>query len=208
MRDRNLKIIFGIISALLLISLITKLTTIPGGLILSGGFLGGMFIVAILIACFLIALLLKSIIKRYSFLTLYLILISISFIAYHYQLYSPTLKIIVPDGYVGQINLVESNVDQNILRLDSNGIGYLNKWTFNKLYLPPEVYTTSGKNIINLCVGFNPSVFFGVSKFCCVNGKVIRSKSFDIAIDSTYTAKHFYSKGFSQFVDTRKVYSK
>jgi hypothetical protein len=208
MKDRSLKIIFGIVSALLLISLFIKLKTVPGGLILSGIFLGGMFIVAILIACLLIAFLLRLFIKKYSFLTLYLILTSISFITYHYQLYSPILKVIVPDGYVGEVNLVQSNVDENILTLDSNGIGYLNKWTFNKLYSRPEVYTTSGKNINNLCVGFNPSAFFGVSKFCCVDGKVIRSKSFDITPDSINQVKPFYSKGFSQFVDTQKLYDR
>ncbi len=207
MKNRNLKVLFGIISALLLISLFIKLTTVPGGVILSGVVLGGMFIVAILIVCLLIALLLRFFVKRYSFLTIYLISISISFIAYHYQLYSPTLKVIVPDGYVGEVNLVQSNVDENILTIDSNGIGYLNKWTFNKLYSRPEVYTTSGRNISNLCVGFNPSAFFGVSRFCCVDGKVIRSKSFDIASDPVSQVKSFYSKGFSQFVDTKKLYN-
>ncbi len=205
MRDRNLKIVFGIISALLLITLIIKLTAVPGGLILSGLFLGGMFLVGILIFCLLIALLLKLFLKIYSFSTLYFISISIAFITYHYQLYSPTLNIVVPDGYTGEVNLVLSNLDENILTIDSNGIGYLNKWTFNKLYSKPQVYTVSGKNIDTLCIGFNPSTFFGVSKFCCVDKKVIHSKSFDVSIDSSTLDKAFASKGFSQFVDTKKL---
>ena len=61
-------------------------------------------------------------------------IITVGFFAYHYHLYSPTLKIIVPDGYTGEVNLVLSNVDKNILTLDNNAIGYLTKWTFNKTY--------------------------------------------------------------------------
>jgi hypothetical protein len=206
MKDRNLKIIFGIISVLLLISLIIKLKTVPGGLILSGLFLGGMFIVGILITCLLLALILKLLFKGYSFLTLYLIVISVGFVAYHYQLYSPTLKIVVPKGYTGEVNLVLSNMDNNILTLDSNGIGYLNKWTFNKTYAAPKVFEADGKQINNLCVGFNPSTFWGYRKFCCVEGKVIKSKSFEI-VRANNEQQKFYSKGFAQFVDTKKLIS-
>lgn len=207
MKDRNLKIIFGIVSALLLITLIIKLTTVPGGLILSGLFLGGMFIVGILIACLLIALLVKLFVKKYSFLTLYFILVSIGFLAYHYQLYSPTLKIIVPDNYTGEVSLVLSNVDHNILTVDSNGVGYVTKWTFNKTWAEPEVFTKSGKKINNRCVGFNPSTFWGLSKFCCVDGKVIKSLSFEIVPEDKIGQKQYYSRGLAGLVDTKKLYS-
>ena len=206
MKDRHLKIIFGIISVLLLISLIIKLKTVPGGIILSGLFLGGMFIVGILISCLLLAAILKLLFKSYSFLTFYFVSVSIGFVAYHYQLYSPTLEIVVPKGYTGEVNLVLSSMDKNILTLDSNGIGYLNKWTFNKTYAPPKVFETDGKQINNKCVGFNPSTFWGYSKFCCVDGKVIKSKSFEI-VRANNEQQKFYSKGFTQFVDTKKLFS-
>jgi hypothetical protein len=206
MKDRNLKIIFGVISTFLLISLIVKLTNVPGGLILSGFFLGGMFLAGILIVCFLLALLLSLVFKRYSFSTLYFISISVGFIAYHYQLYSPTLKIVVPDGYTGEINIVLSNVDKNILTMDSNGIGYVTKWTFNKTYSKPEVFTARGKKINNQCVGFNPSTFWGLSKFCCVDGKVIKSLSFEIVPEGKLGQKQYYSKGLAGLVDTKKLY--
>jgi hypothetical protein len=35
-------------------------------------------------------------------------------------------KIIVPNGYIGKVCLIKSNVTSNILTLDSNGIGYIN----------------------------------------------------------------------------------
>jgi hypothetical protein len=207
MRDLYLKIIFGIISALLLTTLIIKLTALPGGLILSGLFLGGMFIVGILIACLVLTLLLKLFLKKYSFSTLYFISISIAFITYHYILYSPTLKIIVPEGYTGEVSLVLSKVDRNILNVDSNGVGYLTRWTFDKTWSQPDVYTTSGKKINDQCVGFNPSTFWALSKFCCADGKEIRSLSFDIVPRDKIGQDFSYNRELDGLVDTKKLYS-
>jgi hypothetical protein len=206
MKDRNLKIIFGIISVVLFVSLLLKLTKVPGGLILSGLILGGMFIVGIIISCFLITFILKYFLKNLSYSTIYFMTISVAFIAYHYHLYSPTLKIIVPDGYTGEVNLVLSNVDKNILTLDSNAIGYVNKWTFNKTYSPPDVFTVSGQKINSQCIGFNQSTFFGLSKFCCVDGKEIKSLSFEIVPVDRIGQKQYYRKDFTGKVDTSKLY--
>lgn len=204
MKDRNLKIVFGILSALLLIGLIIKLTKTPGGLILSGLILGGVFLGGILIACLLIASLFTLFLKKYSFSTLYFMATSIAFIAYHYQLYSPKLKIIVPDGYKGAVSLVRSNVDKNILRIDNNGIGYITKWTFKKTWTPPDVYTKSGDKINDLCVGFNPSTFWGLSKFCCVYGREVKSLSFEIVPVNKKGQKQYYSERF-QGIDTSRL---
>ena len=204
--DRKLKIIFGLLSLGLLITLLIKLTIVPGGMILSGLFLGGMLLIAVLIGCLILTGIFKLIFKKNSFLTLFSITTSIAFLVFHYYLYSPILKITVPKGYTGQVNLVLSNTDHNILTLDSNGIGYLTKWTFNKTYIPPIVVETDGRKINNLCNGFNPSTFWGYSKFCCIAGKTIKSLSFDIKRDSANEQGVFYGKGFSQYVDTNKVY--
>lgn len=80
-----------------------------------------------------------------SYLPILFITTSISFLVFHYPLYSPTLTIIVPNNYKGEINLFLSNVDDNILTVDSNGIGYLNKWTFNKTYKRPNIVQVDGK---------------------------------------------------------------
>ncbi len=85
-----------------------------------------------------------------------------AFAVFYYQLYSPTLKIVVPENYSGQVSLIKSNVTENILTVDSNGIGYLNEWTFNKLYSKPIVVDANGKDLTKQCVGFNPSTFFGL----------------------------------------------
>src|ERR1035437_4846063 len=117
--DRKLKIIFGLLSVGLLTTLLFKLTNVPGGMILSGLFLGGMMIVGIIIGCLILTGILRLIFKQTSFLTIFSFTTAISFFVFHYQLYSPTLTIKVPNGYKGEINLVLSNVKDNILTVDS-----------------------------------------------------------------------------------------
>src|SRR5579875_2021999 len=145
MRDRNLKIVFGLLSTILFVWLIFKLTSIPGGVILPGWLLGGIILLIVLSVCLSVAAIVKLIFKSFSFLTAFAIVTTIAFIGFHYYLYSPTLKIIVPNGYNGTVNLVLSNVDKNILTIDSNGIGYLNKWTFEKTYSKPIVQQVDGR---------------------------------------------------------------
>lgn len=205
MTDRKLKIIFGLLSVGLLTTLLFKLTTVPGGMILSGLFLGGMCIVGIIIVCLILSGLLKLIFKKTSYLTLMFITTSISFLAFHYQLYSPTLTIIAPNDYKGEINLVLSNVDGNILTVDSNGIGYLNKWTFNKTYARPKVVQLDGKNLDKNLVGFNPSTFFGSGTGCCIDGKQFKSLSFEIVPDDKIGQKQYYSKDLTGLVDKKLV---
>jgi len=205
MTDRNLKITLGIFSFGLLTTLIVKLTNAPGGMILSGLFLGGIVIAGILIACALIGLVLNLTFKRYSFLAFFFASTIISFAIFHYYLYSPTLKIIVPNGYSGKIHLVASNVEKNELLIDSNGIGYINKWTFEKTYSKPIVEQVNGENLDSNCVGFNMSTFWSYSKFCCIDGKTIKSISFEIERKKETATKLFQSNGFSQYVDTKKL---
>lgn len=205
MKERNLKIALRITSILLLISLIIKLAGAPGGLVLSALLMGGMILIGVIIGCLIIALLLSLCIKKYSFSTLYFFLSSIAFIVFHYQLYSPTLKIIVPNGYTGEINLVLSNVDKNILTIDSNGVGYLTERTFNRLWSKPNVYTTTGDKINDLCVGFNPSTFWGLSNFCCVHGRKIKSLTFEIVPADKKGQKQYYNRDFHGSIDTSKL---
>jgi hypothetical protein len=206
MKDRNLKIIFGPLSTFLFIVLIYKLANIPGGMILPGYFLGGVILIGVIIVSLIVTAIAKQIIKSFSFLTLFTITTTIAFIGFHYYLYSPILKIIVPNGYRGTINLVLSNVDDNVLTVDSNGIGYLNKWTFEKTYSKPLVQQINGQNLDSNCVGFNPSTFWAYSKFCCVNGKTIKSLSFELVRKNISGQNLFQAKGFSQYVDTKKLY--
>lgn len=197
MTDRKLKIIFGILSVGLLTTLLFKLEEVPGGMILSGLFLGVIVLVGIVLGCLILTGLLKLVFKRTSFLTILFITTTISFLAFHYQLYSPTLIIKVPNGYKGEIHLVLSNVRDNTLTVDSNGIGYLNKWTFNKTYLRPIVEQFDGKNLDKNLVGFNPSTFFEKS---IGDGNAIRSLSFKIIPDNA-TKEKYYTLDWMDKVD-------
>lgn len=138
-------------------------------------------------------------------MTLLFITTTISFLAFHYQSYSPTLTIKVPNGYKGEINLVLSNVKDNLLTVDSNGVGYLNEWTFNKTYSRPIVVQTDGKNLNDYLIGFNPSTFFGKGKTCCVAKHEIQSLSFKIGTKPHLEDEYFESKSLTELVDKRKT---
>jgi len=155
MKDSTLKYIFGLISSLLLIGLLYKITRLPASLIL-----GVMLLLVVLVVCLIITAVLKLIFKRSTFLTLFAIVTTVTFLTSFYYLYSSTLKIVVPKGYTGSVTLVLSNLDENILTLDTNGVGYINKWTYEKTYTPPIVIDNEGNRLNKQCVGFNPSTFW------------------------------------------------
>ena len=204
--NRNLKISTGLISLGLLATLIYKLTEAPGGMILSGLFLGGMVIALILIGGLILTWLTKLITKKLPFWTVYFSLTPIAFAVFHYQLYSPTLKIVVPENYTGQVSLIKSNVTENILTLDSNGIGYLDEWRFNQIYSKPIVVDVNGKNLEEQLVGFNNSSFFGVGTSTTLeNQSEIKSKSFEIVPEDKKGEKQYYHTNLSKLVDKEKI---
>jgi hypothetical protein len=203
--DRKLKIFFGILSIGLLTTLLFKLTSIPGGMILSGLFLGGILLIGILIGCLILTSILKLIFKKNSFLTLLSITATLSFLLLHYYLYSPTLTIKVPNGYTGEICLVLSNVEENVLTVDSNGIGYIDKWTFDKTYTRPIVEQMDGSIIEKNLVGFNPSTFWAKGKSCCIDEQQIESLSFEIVPDNKVGQKQYYSTDLTTLVDRKKI---
>lgn len=189
----------------MLISLLVKLVDVPGGMILSGLVLGSMLIVAIVLGCLIVAGVLRLLIKKYSFFTLFSVASAVSFLIFHYQLYSPTLKITILKGYNGEVTLVLSDVDDNILIVDSNGIGYINQWTFDKTYTEPIVVDTDGNNVNKRLVGFNPSTFWAKGKTCCIQGKEIHTKSFEVVPVEKAGVKQYYSKDLTVLIDTALV---
>jgi len=204
--NRKLEISIGLISLGLLATLIYKLTEVPGGMILSGLFLGGMVIALILIGGLILTWLTKLISKKLPFWTVYFSLTSIAFTVFHYQLLSPTLKIVVPENYTGQVSLIKSNVTENILTLDSNGIGYIDEWTFNKLYLKPIVVDQNGTDLTKYCVGFNPSTFFGHStSTSSENNMEIKSLSFKIVPKEKIEEKQYYHTDLTKLVEREKI---
>jgi len=209
MKDRTLRYIFGLLSIILLVGLIYKLTKLPGGMILPGYFLGGIILIGVLIVSLIVTGIAKLIFKSNSFMTLFAISTSIAFGVFHYYLYSTTLKIVVPKGYTGQVTLVLSNVDKNILTVDSNGIGYITKRTFDKTYTPPTVIDQDGKKMNDLCVGYNPTTFWA-------NGTATSSEypdkikylSFEIVPKEKAGQKQYYDISLHKLVDRTKLISK
>jgi hypothetical protein len=203
--NRNWTIIAGFLSLVLLGTILIKLTDVPGGLILPGIFLGLMVVGVILIVCAVLALLIRIFAKKPSFLLLYSILTSICFLFFHYTLYAPVLKITVPRNYSGPVALVLSNVEENILNLDTNGIGYITEWTFNHTYKRPIVVDSEGNDIGDRCVGFNPSTFWAISESSSsMHKRTIHSLCFEI-IHSTKRGQKQYITFNSDMVDTSKL---
>lgn len=100
----------------------------------------------------------------------------------------------MPNGFYGEIHLVLSKSKENRLKIDSNGIGYLNKWTFDKIYKRPIVKQQNGKSLNDNLVGFNSSTFYALSKSCCINGNEIQSLTFEIIpIDKIGQKQHYNS---------------
>ena len=201
MKRQTANILTGLLSVGLLTTLIIRLTTVPGGMILSGLALGTMWIILILLTCLILTAIFRKFLKTFSYLTIFFFTTALGFSYFHYKLYSPTLTIIVPANYSGDVDLVLADIKENILTIDTNGIGYINQWTFDKTYTRPIVKDENGKDIDSLLIGFNPTSFWGKGKSCCVDNKEIYSKSFKIeSKNSETTYKH---RSLTDLVDRR-----
>lgn len=149
-------------------------------MILSGLALGIMWIIIIVLVCLILTAVLKRAFKTQPFLTILFLTTTIGFTYFHYRLYSPTLTIVVPINYSGEVDLVLANVTDNILALDTNGIGYIDQWTFDKTYTRPIVIDQDGNNLDSLLVGFNPTSFWSDGQSCCIDNQVVYTKGFKI----------------------------
>ena len=201
MTRRTATILTGILSVGLLTTLVIRLTTVPGGMFLSGLALGTMWIILILLTCLILTLILRRFFKTISFLTIFFLTTAIGFAHFHYKLYSPTLTIIVPANYSGEVDLVLADISENILTIDTNGIGYINQWTFDKTYSRPIVKDENGNDLDSLLVGFNPTSFWGKGKSCCIDNKEVYSKSFKIESKNPETT--FKHRSLTDLVDPK-----
>lgn len=198
-------ILFGLFPTGLLIALIFKLTTVPNGVMLSGLFLGGIIIIGIIIGSLILTSLIKFIFKKQSFFSLMCITVSFALLLVHYQLYSPTLTITVPNGYTGTVHLVLSNVNENRLMIDTNGIGYITERTFRKTYTRPVVQQTDGKDLNGYLIGHTPSSFFGKTNVCCVGDIEFQSLSFTIGTHPYSENEYVERKNITAFIDPDKL---
>lgn len=213
MKKNVFKWMAGLIALVLMSVLVAQLIKVPT-FMLPSIYLVGMIIIALIVSSVIISGIVKLILKRTSFFTALCLVVSISCIFFIVRLYSPTLTIIVPRGYIGQVSLILSNVNKNILIVDSNGIGYINKRTFDKTYTKPIVLETNGTNISDQCVGFNPSTFWdqGSSLIASTNKNTDNEKiqflSFEIVPKDKRGQKQYYSTDLPEVVDRTKLYKK
>jgi hypothetical protein len=115
-------------------------------------------------------------------------------------------KIVVPNNYVGEVCLVKSKSDTNILTLDSNGIGYINNKAFEELRFEPTVRNVSGKNLLPNCITYNSSAWWARGKAESTKSKkIIHYLSFEIVPDSLIGKKQHYTIDLFKFVDTLKI---
>lgn len=92
-----------------------------------------------------------------------------------------------------------------MLTVDSNGIGYLNEWTFRKTYSRPIVKQLNGENVDEYLIGFNPSAFFGKGSICCYEKREIQNLSFKIGTKPHLEDEYFEHKSLMELVDKNKV---
>lgn len=210
MKKNSLKLIIGLTTLILLFILIVQLIKTPT-FMLPSVYLAGMFVIALLVGSLIIAGIIKLIFKKSSFIMVLCSIVSIVSIFSMCKFYSPTLTIIVPKGYTGQVTLVLSNVDKDILTVDSNGIGYITERTFDKVYTKPIVLETDGTDISNQAVGFSPSNFWaktvpGTHRESNYQiGLEIDFKSFEVGPKDKEGQKQYYSIDLSELVDKSKL---
>lgn len=151
----NLIAISALVASIVLGYEIYRLPT----MILSSVFLvifGG---IALYITCSLIAGLINLFLKESFTATFFIALFTLSvygILTFH----KPTYEIHIPKDYYGEVHLVLSNLDNNVLNIDTNGIGYLNEKTFNKGFHPKIL--ENGIDISNRTVGFSNSSFWAI----------------------------------------------
>ncbi len=87
MKYRNITLTFGILSIILLITLILKLEHVSQGMNISGVFLGIIIIFGIVVGCVVLTKILRLVNRNIPFWPTLLITTTLSFIAFHLQLY-------------------------------------------------------------------------------------------------------------------------
>lgn len=206
MKANRYKIIAGLAALVSLAALTIQLIKVPTFMV-SSVYLTAMFIVALLAGSLILGGIIKAVFRKTSFLVVLCSIVSIASMFFVFKYYSPTITIVVPKGYTGRISLILSNVDKDILNVDSNGIGYITKQTFDKVYTEPKVYESDGTNINEQCVGYNPSTFWGGGEFSTIatsnvkSSQKIQFKSFEVVPKDKQGQKQYYYTNLVELVD-------
>ena len=120
------------------------------------------------------------------------------------------LTITIPKSYSGAVILVASNVTEDILQADSNGIGYITIKTFENTRKKPIVVEPDGTIIKDRLVGFNPASFWGTGTYSSLStdgskGKIIKYISFEVVPKGKEGQKQYYTTDIDAIIDTTKL---
>ncbi len=144
----------------------------------------------------------------------YILLVIIFSIFLYVKFNSHTITIVVPKGYTGGISLVMSNIEKDILHVDSNGVGYITKRTFDKLHRKPIVLEDGKTDISNQAVGYNSSTFWGIGTASRIStspndtSTTIFFKTFEVVPIEKIGQKQYYYTDILECIDTANIYFK
>ncbi len=92
MKYRNLIVMFGVLSLLLLITLFLKLKHLSPGMNISGMVLGGVIIFGIIVGCAVLTRILRLVNQHIPFWPTFLLSSILAFTAFHFHLYLSSLN--------------------------------------------------------------------------------------------------------------------
>lgn len=111
--------------------------------------------------------------KKRSFGFVFRLWVSFILIGLHIYIYSPPLKITIPNDFSGEINLIVDPESKQNLNINENGIGYIKESILRKARgdKKPRVYFKSGKKIsTDRIIGYDSIFFYGRSS---IEGKQV-----------------------------------
>lgn len=166
---------------------------------------------SLLLGCLIVLGLIKMVIKRVSFFIAIFSVVTFASLILSCTVFESRLEIVVPKGFHGKVCLVLSNVNKNILNLDSNGIGYIDRKTYDKTYAKPIVKETDGTDITDQCVGWTNSTFWARGTYSsAIPGVKVNKKiyclDFEIVPIDKKGQRQDYFIDLEELVDTAIIY--
>ena len=135
----KLQIAIGTIGLLSIWIGIRTMLQIPT-MIISPWFLVGLYLTIALVVSFFIGYLTKVFSKSsWHTLTFTALAMTIICSTFYISQYKPSYKINIPDNYVGNVELLVSNEQENDFKVNNFGVGYINKKTFENGFRPTIV---------------------------------------------------------------------
>jgi hypothetical protein len=168
------KRILWLILTILFVTLIIKMAYLPSAYGFWFPFLWSFIFCAIVVGVagiFITAVLRLILDMKFTFWTLFSIVSLAITIGLHIYFYFPPLKIIVPNNFAGEINLVVHPNNKKNLKIDTNGTGFITKsiYTNSRGDKKPNVYYQNGVKVLpERIIGYDSIFFYGRGNY---NGK-------------------------------------